>query len=907
MVGKLFTWVDVDARLADAAGEQAWPHWLSEVDAWWDGVDLSVLPGTPQNEVRDWLDGQFGLGSVVTGGDGLELVLDRPRGYASQMLPVRLVETAESEAGARAVASQRRPSLTERRVTSALAEHLIRPADAQFDGDTQVMAFHSFKGGVGRTLHAVALADLMASKGQHVLLVDADLEAPGITWMYQAEGHPCDIAYEDVLALLHSTQRGDPAEAVGIVAGYLPNQSVSHYPGSGRVTVLPATRRTRLGPPRIGPSDLLTEDRSPYFLTEALAALAVAAGADMVIVDLRAGASELAAPVLLDPRVVRIFVTTVSSQSLQGTDAMIRQLGAMAPAAAGTDPTPGAIITQYRLDVHHAQATRAQNTLSTALSSAIALIGPDTGEDEELGIDEQVLTQPLLSPCREELLALPQGWDAVTEVIRRCGLPGLLEEFEPATVLPPPPIELPSVRIDAAPLAPVITLDDRRRRLEETSRPLVFAERRGMDSGLGFLTTEPVRRLIADHSTDLPVAVVVGAKGAGKTFTFARMCTAGSWQAFAETNDQRAERSAVVVPVLDPANIAEPQAGLSSPQELRDRMTNGVGVTADTIRDHLNGALRGERSDDPEFWRSTWLECLAWAAGASKDEPAEDFLLRRSLDPSAACIFVLDGLEDWLEAVDDEPKRVALRTLLIEVPAWLRRLRSRGVGLVVFVRRDLARAAIRQNQGQFFDRYAPYELRWDTEDALRLALWLALKGSAVPHLPTPVSDLGYDQIVHSLLPLWGAKLGSDRSREASTERWVPAALADFNTQIQARDVVRFVCEAAKASIGDERWPDRVLTPSAMRRALVECSQAKVDEIDQENPRLGKLLRHMGTRSDTVRMPFEAEDLDLTTDDVEALTQWGALARDPDGLFRMPEIYRHALGFRTKGRARVIRS
>ncbi|MFE3197892.1 KGGVGR-motif variant AAA ATPase [Embleya sp. NPDC059237] len=892
MAGKLFTWVDIDSQLAEAAVDGLWPHWLLEVDAWWDGLELTVLPRTEVAAVRDWLDSQFGLGSTVELDTSLELTLDRPSTHVPESLPVSLVESTD------AGAAPRRPKLSERRVTSALGEALPRPEGAQFVGDRQVIAFHSFKGGVGRTLHAVALADLLASQGQHVLLIDADLEAPGVTWMYQAQGGRCDIAYEDVLALLHSSKQGDPTHAVEIAAAYLPNQRVSRYPGTGRVTVLPASRRTRLGPPRIGPADLLTEDRSPYFLSESLVALAIAAEADTVVLDLRAGASELAAPILLDPRVMRIFVTTISSQSLQGTETMIRQLGAQSPAVAGTDPTPGAIVTQYRLDVHDSHAEEARRGLSAALSSTIVLVEATAGEyaPEDLAVDEQVLTEPVLSPFREELLALPQSWDAVVEVVRRCGLSGLLAEFAPSVT------PMASTRSEEP-----ATLDDRRSALESTARRLVFAEQRGMDSGLGFLTTEPVRRLIADHSTDLPVAIVVGAKGAGKTFTFARMCAEGSWEAFAQENGQNVERAARVIPVLDPVNIAEPAADEVSPQKLRDHAAGGQGITADEIRSHLNAGLRDERADDPEFWRQRWLECLALSAGADRGQPAEEFLIERTLDASAACLFVIDGLEDWLESLEAESRRIALRTLLVEVPAWLRRLRSRSLGLVVFVRQDLVRAAIRQNLGQFLDRYAPYELRWDTEDALRLSLWVATSADAMAPLERPIADMGYEEIVQTLLGLWGAKLGTANSREAWTERWVPAALADFNEQIQARDVVRFLCEAAAASVGDERWPDRLLTPAAMRHALGACSRAKVEEINQENPRLGKLLRVMSTFSDSVKMPFEATDLKLSADDVEALEQWGALARDADGRYRMPEIYRHALGFRTQGRARVVRS
>ncbi|WP_017579524.1 KGGVGR-motif variant AAA ATPase [Nocardiopsis valliformis] len=888
MVGKLFTWVDIDSQLAEEAVSGGWPAWLLEVDAWWDGLELTVDAGTDITAVRAWLDRQFGLGSTKQDETGVMLTLDRPANQPSESLPVRLVEARALEA------PPRRPRLKERRITSALSQALPRPENTQFSGEKQITAFHSFKGGVGRTLHAVALADLLASQGQHVLLIDADLEAPGITWMYQAQGGRCDIAYEDLLALLHSSKQGDPTNAVKIASAYLPNQGVSRYSGTGRVTVLPASRRSRLGPPQISPSDLLTEDRSPYFLSESLAALAIAAEVDTIILDLRAGASELSAPILLDPRITRVFVTTISDQSLQGTETMIRQLGVQAPAVAGTDPAPSAIVTQYRLDVHDSHAEQARRTLSDALSSMIDL--STTSSSEDLTVDEQVLTEPLLSAFREELLALPRNWDAVVEVIRRCALPGLLDEFS-ANLTP----------IPSAPQQESATLDQRRSSLAKYAGQLVFAERRGMDYGLGFLTTEPVRRLISDHSTDLPVAVMVGAKGSGKTFTFARMCAQGSWERFAVENEQAVERDAMVVPVLDPVNITESGETAASPQDLRDRVAGGQGITAEEVKSYLNSGLQDDQKNtDTEFWRTLWLRCLARVAGADPKAPAEDYLLERTLGEDIPLLFVIDGLEDWLETLGPEPKRIALRTLLIEVPAWFRRLRNRSLGLVVFVRQDLVRSAIRQNLGQFLDRYAPYELRWGTEDALRLSLWVATKAEALSPPQQPIADMGYDDIVDALLPLWGAKLGAEKSREAWSDRWVPAALSDFNEQIQARDIVRFLREAAEASVGDSRWDDRVLAPAAMRRALNVCSQEKVQEIQQENPPLGNLLRRMSTFADSVMMPFDSKDLDLSAEDIEALEQWGALARDNDGRYRMPEIYRHDLGFRTQGRARVVR-
>ena len=43
-----------------------------------------------------------------------------------------------------------------------------------------VVTFYSFKGGVGRTMTLVNVGVALAARGRRVLLVDFDLEAPGI-------------------------------------------------------------------------------------------------------------------------------------------------------------------------------------------------------------------------------------------------------------------------------------------------------------------------------------------------------------------------------------------------------------------------------------------------------------------------------------------------------------------------------------------------------------------------------------------------------------------------------------------------------------------------------------------------------------------------------------------------------
>lgn len=77
----------------------------------------------------------------------------------------------------------------------------------------KIVGLYGFKGGVGRTLAAAHLADLYSRLGQRVLLVDADLEAPGLTFwkaprlgeredgLVQLLNHLGDVHEDDISSL----------------------------------------------------------------------------------------------------------------------------------------------------------------------------------------------------------------------------------------------------------------------------------------------------------------------------------------------------------------------------------------------------------------------------------------------------------------------------------------------------------------------------------------------------------------------------------------------------------------------------------------------------------------------------------------------------------------------------------
>ncbi|RLL70574.1 hypothetical protein D7M15_18330 [Streptomyces sp. Z26] len=878
-----------------------WPHWLLAADGWWDCLEVVVKPGTDVDQVKRWLNEAFGTGSADWRDDTLILVLDDPQTTEVVGLPVTVSQSSGEEGHPRRI-----PLLREKHITPHLAHPLERPAGETFANDVQLVAFQSFKGGVGRTVHALAMADAVAQRGGSVLLIDADLEAPGITWMHRAQGGQLDFCYEDLLALLQGSEDGGWTSAVEIAAAYLPNQQVGRYSSGGRVTVVPTSRRPLLGPPRIDPADLLTPGRSPYFLTEALAALAERVGADTIVMDLRAGATELSAPVLLDPRVQRVFVTTLSHQSLAGTERLLRQLGHRAPTLQGIDPASSVIITQYRQDVHEDQAVKARRTLGNALLASLRR-SEDSSEPEPAegtsDVDTEIFSQPLLSPFREELLALPSSWDAVMRVLETSRVADSLEPILPTLA----PSSSPKIEVEEK----AIDLPSLRRRLADISRRFIYAEREGMSSASGFLVTDPLRRLLGDHRTEPPLTLVAGAKGSGKTFMYAKACAAQSWDKFAQQSGiEGVQLSAPVVPVLESDNLESDEL---TTQDLRDAFVYrhsgepGQGATSLEIQDKLKTGLTNIDDRDELRWRQLWLECLATAAGVQTPDHGDAESALTDLGKRARAVFVIDGLEDLLQSLDDESKRTALRVLLIDVLAWLRSLRGHPFGLVVFVRQDLVARAVRQNSEQLLARYEPYALRWDKDEALRLALWVTAHADALPNPvnESRITELSSEELVNTLIPVWGWKMGTEKSKEARSHLWVPAALGDFNDQVQARDVVVFLSEAAQLSIPQKTWEDRVLVPGAMRRALLACSKNKIDAIQQENQEVGDLLTKLQQVNQPVNVPFELEEVNISVQQADFLVDSGVFARGSDGRYWVAEIYRHGLGYGSERRARVL--
>lgn len=115
-----------------------------------------------------------------------------------------------------------------------------------------------------------------------------------------------------------------------------------------------------------------------------------------------------------------------------------------------------------------------------------------------------------------------------------------------------------------------------------------------------------------------------------------------------------------------------------------------------------------------------------------------------------------------------------------------------------------------------------------------MALWMVSK--AVPEFCQGIDleneNVSGNVIAEKLNELWGVKLGNNSSNEAYSSRWILAALSDFNSQLQARDIIRFLKYATKY-VGKKIYTDRIIMLQEIKRAVGECSMEKISEIEDE--------------------------------------------------------------------------
>lgn len=892
---RLLTWLDVERTLKqETALWSQLPAGIVSVDCFASGMEVrhSSAPAI----VDSWLEHVFGA-AYQTSSRTIQLRI----GEAT--FPVELVPDSDEKLPIgrryplwRDVSYLSTTEASESEVEIEAAPTATEDMPSAWTGGPDLISFHSFKGGVGRTTalmtYVAACLNENSAGTKKILVVDADLEAPGVSFWLDAVNRPT-VSFVQLVEALHYPPAGLSA-SLDYFSQELRKTSLNVGGLQRELFILPAALDLReIEDMPVAPEHLARSPENPWCLSDHLHALGSRLGVDAVFIDLRAGLSELASPILFDHRVDHFFVSTVAPQSVQGMAEVLRRLFAynqQLPKTLRQEARPSVILSLLTKELrdagHYEQALK---TLSEAYPTDDPLVpGVQWLEAEFLS------TLMSIGSVREAIDILPQA----------ARLYGSASEWARSLyVTSPPPL-------NDAPSEANIPTEPRKQQAVRLHEVCTRAEFADSGSTSAILTTEPLLNLGKHFSTDIPNLLMIGAKGAGKTFTFRQLVGTGGWKAFLRKLgfDSANVTDAAIFPPLWSDNIEDAPGGEIKVAQARalelvggDRqlLLNGT-----SIRRSIEDALRSP----PDHWEDFW-DCLVSRQFGLADGGlrAVNALLANH---SVRIILAFDGIEDAFKDTNNENASAAIHALL-RLPNRISELEDRHVGAIVFVRSDYVQATIRQNLGQWLQRFQPFRLQWNPESFLRLAFMLSCEAGIHDKDPKAAESLRIEELKTELEQLWGKRLGREKSKEAHSARWVYAALCDLKGNVQARDLVRFLKFAAESEVSrtGALWPDRLLAPESMRNAIPMCGVEKVTEAKSEIAPLRRwmeLLEQHGVRR--LKVPFSVEQAKLDANLLTALQEIGVIYEDIDGnlgeerLF-LPEIYRHGLGFVTSATGR----
>lgn len=747
-----------------------------------------------------------------------------------------------------------------------------------------VIAFHSYKGGVGRTLSllsfAKAWADVFTKTEQSkLLIIDSDIEAPGLTWL---QGENCEdtFSYLDLLSLIQDNK--NIQEIVDLACSKLGLSTISVETSTRTVEhiFIPTYRyKEQLLDMYASPETIVNSKGKEYILSTIISMICKQMGASAALIDLRAGISEFSSTLLLDPRVKKYMVTSTSTQSIKGTKIILEYL------VKGLNIQSDTVIPEIFLSmIPETLPESEKNNITSELMQCFEQEGAETEADSL--IDNVITELPFASELihltsLSQILQNLKGREMYNR-IRKLVQQNYNYEISDAT----------------APVSAIIR-DETLRKINELAGMQLTAEG---NSEFDLLITAPLKYLKTKYKDIIPTTVIMGAKGSGKTFLFRQLASKQDWFSFCNSlNEQQTlNKEGHFLPVIASRNSKEMTPSLNSCITSLNQAISCAKVPQNIFLDNQT-KLEQQKSTNTN-WSFFWEDLLASSFNPSLHRLEEVNNLLNECGQKI--IFLVDGLEEiFRQIVDSAVERDAIQVLCQDIINSIS-ARYSNIGIITFLRRDMARDAITINFTQFEQMYSRAELKWSSNEALRLAVWLVNQADENFYTgPVGVDVASQDIIDEHLIKLWGLKLGKPSSNEAYSSRWILAALSDFNGQLQARDIIRFLQYAAMPSSKKAPYDDRILMPVEIKEAVSRCSKDKMKEVKLEYTTLSPIFDKLDQLSPEQKvLPLSLDSSIFSSVEEKSMVQEGYLKRDGDKYY-LPEIIRHALNFRYEKGAR----
>ncbi|MEI3651548.1 MAG: ParA family protein [Dolichospermum lemmermannii FEM_B0920] len=782
----------------------------------------------------------------------------------------------------------------------------------QYTEKPGLIAFYSFKGGVGRTLnlaaHFFALLDRAKelNKSITILVIDADLEAPGLTYWNAFEKQQPEVSFIDFLEIYHYSPI-EREETLNLFGNEV-KKTVKNE-GRSKIYFLPAfIKDEQLLDTLILPEHLVRSPDGTWEYGNAIYSLGQVVDADYVFIDLRAGLSEISSPIIFDPRIERFLVTTINDQSIKGTSLVLKQIGKVAPPEAKVkDKTyydPSIIINMLNLKEDLKESLL---NVTTDLRTAYVPSQDDKLDEPRLEIKPAYFA--------EELLYV-NNWEDARSKLNATSVMKNARNWAKELLL----------NVEKQESTSETHKEEEVKRLRDLCQRYEYAEQ---GQGEDFLITEPLQNLATNFRDKLPHIVSIGAKGAGKTFNYIQLSRFKYWENFLNYIDhttKETETKTYIFPLLESSNVKDNAKTVITESRIEVRTALGNNVPEfvhSEYADRIKKALDEQNWNEPK-WTEFWIGEIARAIGINPNVDNHNTLGSINQDlknKGLKIIFLFDGLEDIFSKIaSSNQQQTALKALIDDLPKKLSEIRQSNLGVIIFLRRDFLRYTITQNLSQFENLYRAYDLSWNQDSFLRLVYWICSESNVIGANKDSIYSLSKENLIDELEKLWGKRLGTDKSKEAYTASWVFAALTDFNGRLQARDIVRFLYNAAditvnrpKKEVQFEKWStNRLLPPPAIRRALKPCSEEKVREAKEEYLAFKTWVEDTLPKYPATQriIPFAVEDFDMDQKTVTLLEEMGVIYEDKQKeeikRFYIPEIFREGLGFSGQGaRPRIV--
>lgn len=759
------------------------------------------------------------------------------------------------------------------------------------------------EGGVGRSTALGMVAILLANRNRRVVIIDFDLEAPGISILFRPDSVGRNGAENyGVLDYIHQRYL-TPNENIPAIEDCIHQVDL---PSRGELFLVSAGEYNENYVHRLAELDRRTwqsfykGEMNPAH--QLIKDIKEQVDPDVILIDARPGFNDTGAIALLDLADTGFICFSPTDQSFDGLRWVIR-------AARKQSDYQGKPDLRFLLTPMPALA---EDQLNAWITKAEDWIVEHWGLPDGVSVGEiyyKIFYNPSITAL-SNLISSPVN---------------LLNDYLP--IVDAIDASLPDIK----PVIPAITTAGNR---ETILNELHFEAARAQDLQANdiptiFQRTEDFPRFLSNRTW-----LVRGAKGTGKSILF---------RLFVEQSDKAKE-------------LASPDVDLTICQFIaahgESRLKNSI-LNSENLASYeqqasenswtafwLNYAILQLFSDIPELSsvpelnnglaelvsdnHLTQVSIIKWlverAQSPQRIPQASDELrsIDRWLDANNKIVWLLyDELDAGFGFGADSYTR--RRRALEELLAWwlnsgtsLKRIIPK-----IFLREDIWNQLNFVNKGHYVGR--SLQLSWDETDLWRLVLRQALQSSStlsqaleeelgltIDRLET--FELG--QLRRSLYPLWGERMG--RGRKAFTYNWVRTRIADSNENCFPRSLVLLLERAVnnEKNFSTEYSSEIVLRPKSLIDAFPTVSDQRVDEVRNEYPELEEPLNRLqGERSpiDENRLSdiWNIQDGELSlriTEMVEAgiLKERSRPKDPPPRIYSIAELYLYGLGMVRKG-------